>query len=278
VVLNLGQFPKHFLLQGNAPSENERMNNKLLISTAVLAAAIVTAACDKTPSGETDRSGSARVEADEHQRTEPQQHSGQIPSQAASGETEQQSNPSREQGAKASEDRNSNGLGEQSQQNRTTAQRDGGPLKPGSDQSNQAQQDQAQPDGERNRPRQNQQARGTTNLSPENNGNAASDSVNLSRVEIRQVQIALKKMGFDVGEAEGVLSPSTRGALITFQAQQGLEPTGKIDQPTITALELSNPADSTPSGQARETGGPGVTAAEGVPKLASGETEQQKQT
>ena len=73
------------------------MSFKLLISAAVLALAIVATACDKTPSGETDRSGSARSEADEpskRQRTEPQKHSGQIPTQAASGETEQQGKPS----------------------------------------------------------------------------------------------------------------------------------------------------------------------------------------
>jgi hypothetical protein len=33
--------------------------------------------------------------------------------------------------------------------------------------------------------------------------------------------------------------------LTAFQQEQGLEPTGKIDQPTITALGLSNRADST---------------------------------
>src|SRR6516165_4970708 len=122
------------------------MSNKLLISAVVLASAIMATACDKTPSGESDRSGSARSEADEpskRQRTEPQKHSGQIPSQVASGETEQQtkpsqvasgeteqqtkpsqvasgeteSKPSKGQRAKAGEDRNTenNGLGEQAQ-------------------------------------------------------------------------------------------------------------------------------------------------------------------
>jgi hypothetical protein len=141
------------------------------------------------------------------------------PSQVASEETEQQSKssqvarekteskPSKEQGAKAGEDRNSenNGLGEQSQQNRTAAQREGGAPKPSSAQPNQAQQDQAQLNGQQNRPWQNQQPRGTTNPSLEN-GSAASGQMNLSRDEIRHVQMVLKEKGFDVGEADGVLA------------------------------------------------------------------------
>src|SRR6516164_1512629 len=80
------------------------------------------------------------------------------PGQVARGKTE--SKPSKQQGAKAGEDRNgeNNGLGEQSQQNRTTAARDDGPAKPSSAQPNQGQQDQAQLNGRRNRPGQNQQA------------------------------------------------------------------------------------------------------------------------
>jgi hypothetical protein len=286
----------------------------------------------------TDRSGSARSEADEpskRQRTEQQKHSDQIPtqaasgetdqqsksnqaasgeieqqskpsqvasgetdqqskpnkaasgeieqqskpSQAASGETDQQSKPSQvasgetEQQSKPSQvangeteskpsngDRNSenNGLGEQSQQNRATAQRDGGAPKPSSAQSNQAQQDQAQLNGHRNRPGQDQQARGTMNPSLEN-GSAAFGPMNLSRDEIRHVQMVLKEKGFDVGEADGVLGPRTRSALIAIQREQGLEPNGKIDPPTIIALERSNRADSTITGPSLSAAGIAVS-------------------
>jgi peptidoglycan hydrolase-like protein with peptidoglycan-binding domain len=72
--------------------------------------------------------------------------------------------------------------------------------------------------------------------------------VNLSRDEIRHVQMVLMERGLDVGNADGVVGPRSRSALIAFQGQQGLEPTGKIDQPTITALELSHRADSTARG------------------------------
>ena len=92
------------------------------------------------------------------------------------------------------------------------------------------------------------------------NSSAASGPVNLSPDEIRHVQMVLKKMGFDVGEADGVLAPSTRNALLAFQREHGLEPTGKIDQRTITALELSNQADSTTRGSALSAAGVTVRA------------------
>jgi peptidoglycan hydrolase-like protein with peptidoglycan-binding domain len=178
------------------------------------------------------------------------------PSQFARGETE--SKPSKDQGAKAGEDRNSSGLGERSQQNRTTARRDDGPPKPSSAQPNQAQQDHAQLNGQGKPPGQKQQARDTMKPSPEN-GSAASGPVNLNRDEIRHVQMVLKEKGFDVSDADGVLGPRTRSALIAFQREQRLEPTGKIDPPTIIALELSNRADSTTSGPPLSAAGVAVS-------------------
>jgi hypothetical protein len=73
------------------------MSKNLVISTAVLAAAIATAACEKIPSGETNQSGSVRTEAAEQakrQQAEPQERSDQTPNQATPGETRQASNPS----------------------------------------------------------------------------------------------------------------------------------------------------------------------------------------
>ena len=205
------------------------MRNKLLISTAVLAAAVMTSACEKTPNGETNQSGSATSEADQQakrQRAEPQQSSGQ-PSQVPSGGT---------------------GQAEPSQQNRTTAENNNGATKQSPTQPNQPPQDQAQLGEQQDRSEQDQQARGNTNLSPEH-GRAASGPVNLSRDEIRRLQMALNQKGFMVGKPDGVLGPRTRNALIAFQRQQGLEATGKIDQPSIAALSLSNGVGSTTTGR-----------------------------
>jgi peptidoglycan hydrolase-like protein with peptidoglycan-binding domain len=73
--------------------------------------------------------------------------------------------------------------------------------------------------------------------------------VNLSRDEIRHLQIVLNQKGFHIGKADGILGPHTRNALIAFQRQQGLEPTGGTDQQTIIALGISNDAASRTSGQ-----------------------------
>ena len=61
--------------------------------------------------------------------------------------------------------------------------------------------------------------------------------------------MVLNQKGFNVGKPDGVLGPRTRNALISFQRQQGLEASGKIDQPTIAALGLSNGSGSTATGQ-----------------------------
>ena len=59
--------------------------------------------------------------------------------------------------------------------------------------------------------------------------------------------MVLKEKGFDSGEADEVLGPRTRKALIAFQRQQGLEPSGEIDQRTATALGISKGPDATTS-------------------------------
>ena len=154
-------------------------------------------------------------------------------SQAAPGGAEQEGG---QQAAKAGEDRNAENksLG---QQNRTTGQSDGGTPKRTAAQPNQPRQDHEQ----QNRSGQSQQAR-DVNLSQ---GNGASGPINLSRDELRQVQMVLKEKGFDVGAVDGVPGPRTRNALLAFQRRQGLEVTGKIDQPTMTALGVTNPGGST---------------------------------
>ena len=317
------------------------MSKNLVISTAILAATIATAACEKIPSGETNQSGSVRTEAGEQaksQQTEPQERSDQTPNQATPAEirqasksaqgapgeteqankstqpspaqtqqankftqgalgeneqenkssqavpagneqenksaqieqaskstqpapaqtqqannavpgvTEQQSEPGRQQAPEAGEDRNaeSNTGGQPSQQDRTTVQSDGGIPAQSTAQPNQ--QDHAQLNAQKNRSGPNERAGGTVNLSPER-GSAASGPINLSSDEIRRLQMVLNQKGFSVGKPDGVLGPRTRNALIAFQRQQGLEAIGKIDQPTIAALGLSNGAGSTSTGQ-----------------------------
>lgn len=51
------------------------------------------------------------------------------------------------------------------------------------------------------------------------------------------VQARLRNLGYDGGTGEGRMGPSTRAALALFQADQGLEVTGKPDDATLRKLE-----------------------------------------
>jgi peptidoglycan hydrolase-like protein with peptidoglycan-binding domain len=96
---------------------------------------------------------------------------------------------------------------------------------------------QTQPSEQKSKPGPNEQASGT----------AAGGALKLGGDQVRQAQKVLKEKGFDVGEVDGVLGPRTRKALIAFQRQRGLEPSGEIDQRTATALGISKGPGSTTS-------------------------------
>jgi len=52
------------------------------------------------------------------------------------------------------------------------------------------------------------------------------------------VQRALAESGYYHGEIDGILGPATRDAIAKFQADQGLEPTGRITQALVRTLGL----------------------------------------
>jgi hypothetical protein len=54
--------------------------------------------------------------------------------------------------------------------------------------------------------------------------------------QIREVQRALSRLGYPVGVVDGFEGPDTRRALMIFQKDKGLKPTGKIDEKTYDAL------------------------------------------
>ncbi|MDA9408112.1 peptidoglycan-binding protein [Bradyrhizobium sp. CCBAU 45384] len=65
-------------------------------------------------------------------------------------------------------------------------------------------------------------------------------ALDLSPDEIRVVQRVLIERGLLSGEADGILGPDTRAALISFQRQEGFQTTGSIDTRTVAALGVSN--------------------------------------
>jgi peptidoglycan hydrolase-like protein with peptidoglycan-binding domain len=58
------------------------------------------------------------------------------------------------------------------------------------------------------------------------------------RAQVTAVQEALKDKGHDPGRIDGIVGPRTRAALRDFQKAEGLEPTGRTDAETLTALGI----------------------------------------
>ena len=74
--------------------------------------------------------------------------------------------------------------------------------------------------------------------------------------DLIEVQLALAELGYDPGEADGILGFATRRALIAFQTDNGLERSGEADRATVLKLLLTlvPVEDETPSGAAFDDG------------------------
>lgn len=57
-------------------------------------------------------------------------------------------------------------------------------------------------------------------------------------INIKELQQALAKAGYDPGPVDGRMGKKTRAALIHFQKDNKLEPTGKLNEATMIALEI----------------------------------------
>ncbi len=72
--------------------------------------------------------------------------------------------------------------------------------------------------------------------------------------QLTQIQQALNDKGLNAGPVDGKMGPKTKAAIKQFQAQQGLQASGKLDAQTVAMLTTganassnasSNPATST---------------------------------
>jgi hypothetical protein len=214
------------------------MRNKLWAGIAALAIGIGVASCgeneepaskqssskapeaQQTPSTQAEQPG-AEKQAKQSAPAEPEgQPSGQTASQAPAGQEKQPESGQQEQRPQvAQQEQLSTTQGQPSEQNTSAP----------SQSSAQSQTGPAVGQPQPNQPRQNQQATATPAAGP----------LNLTREQLQQAQALLKEKGFDVGDVDGVLGPRTRRAVMAFQRQRGLEPSGQIDQQTATALGLS---------------------------------------
>jgi membrane-bound lytic murein transglycosylase B len=71
------------------------------------------------------------------------------------------------------------------------------------------------------------------------------DAVRFSRDEVRQLQADLARLGYDLGEPDGIFGPATRGALSGFQARHDMVPDGHLDGEAVAAVRaaVSEPAE-----------------------------------
>lgn len=72
----------------------------------------------------------------------------------------------------------------------------------------------------------------------------AADALYVDANTVRQAQKTLNDRGFRTGGVDGKMGPQTQAALVNFQRAEKLQPTGRLDRPTLTALGLQK-ADGT---------------------------------
>lgn len=61
----------------------------------------------------------------------------------------------------------------------------------------------------------------------------------LSPTMVQQVQARLQQLGMYNGNVDGMWGPATEASVRTFQQSQGMAPTGQLDSPTLSAMNLS---------------------------------------
>ncbi len=67
---------------------------------------------------------------------------------------------------------------------------------------------------------------------------------------VKEAQQKLSALGKDVGTPDGQMNSKTQQALTDFQQQNGLQPTGQLDQETIAALDLNQSGSAATGGSA----------------------------
>ena len=67
---------------------------------------------------------------------------------------------------------------------------------------------------------------------------SAADAPYVDSQTVSQAQKILNDRGFRTGGVDGRMGPQTQAALVNFQRAEKLQPTGKLDRQTLTALGL----------------------------------------
>ena len=75
--------------------------------------------------------------------------------------------------------------------------------------------------------------------SPAVTGSVTSGALDMEKA-IRNVQLILNKNGYDAGGSDGKIGTKTRDAIMAFQKDNGLKPTGNIDKDFVRNLLQKN--------------------------------------
>jgi peptidoglycan hydrolase-like protein with peptidoglycan-binding domain len=87
---------------------------------------------------------------------------------------------------------------------------------------------------------------------------SASQQQKQSPEVVKQVQQKLSENGQDV-QPDGKMGPKTQAALKEFQQQNGIKPTGQLDQQTLAALKIGESGSSATGGSASPSKGGGAS-------------------
>jgi peptidoglycan hydrolase-like protein with peptidoglycan-binding domain len=72
----------------------------------------------------------------------------------------------------------------------------------------------------------------------ESNDATAPGTIHLTPDTIRAAQQKLNDEGYDSGKADGQMGPVTRGAVLKYQRDKGIEETGTLDESTLSHLNV----------------------------------------
>jgi len=86
---------------------------------------------------------------------------------------------------------------------------------------------------------QNKMSNESANKSSNQSAQQTINPDSLDQSQVRQIQQALDKKGFEVGKTDGKWGPETEAALRKFQQDQKMSSPGQLDEQTLTQLGLN---------------------------------------
>jgi peptidoglycan hydrolase-like protein with peptidoglycan-binding domain len=86
---------------------------------------------------------------------------------------------------------------------------------------------------------------------------SAADALFVDAQTVQKVQKTLNDRGFRTGGIDGRMGPQTQAALVNFQRAEKLQPSGKLDKPTLMALGVQK-ADGTAGANQNRYGPPTI--------------------